>query len=162
MFTDGLQEPMLKQEENEPLNNEEDETTVIIPNTEGSKTNFRIKFRRNNIAINNDRRKRNKMVRFAEENKNSLQSLEIKSPKRNCAKTVDEQLITDDAVLFLKTQAMESDAEEGQSGDYLCATCTVYFHFLLIHFLIRSANYKKEKISQNTHISHSRTVFYCC
>lgn len=69
------------------------------------------------------------MVRFAEENKNCLQSSEIQSPKRNCAKTVDEQLITDDAVLFLKSQTeqetvkrVEETTEEGESG-------TNYFFF---------------------------------
>lgn len=64
------------------------------------------------------------MVRFAEENKSS-QNLDVKSHKRNCAKTVDEQqLITDDAVLFLKTypeqettsKPVENESEEAQSG----------------------------------------------
>ncbi|XP_065220881.1 uncharacterized protein LOC135845932 isoform X2 [Planococcus citri] len=123
---DGLEEPVLTQEEIDPIADEAPDSKILVLSKGGdSQSNFRIKFRRNNLSLSSEqRRKRSKMVRFAEENKNCLQSLEIKSPKRNCAKTVDDQLITDDAVLFLKSQSepegadkpTEETAEEGESG----------------------------------------------
>ncbi len=71
----------------------------LVADSQNAKSNFR----RNN-TFNNQRQKREKVVRFAEEKKPSSQSSAAEKSKRSCAKTVDEKLITDDAVLFLKAQ----------------------------------------------------------
>lgn len=114
------------------LHDKNKSTDERIPNKENMKSNFRIKFRSNNVSLSNERRKSNKVVRFVEEKKsNTIQpNSGEKIVKRNCtAKTVDEQLTADNAMLFLKSlsdsevteklvevkeeQEEEDDAENG-------------------------------------------------
>lgn len=87
---------------------EQKATETRKTNRENCKSNFRIKFRRSELSFNSDCRKRNKMVRFVEAKRRSWVPSVAEKPKRNCAKSVDEKLKLDDAVLFLKTVLDES------------------------------------------------------